>query len=125
VRLATSLVSNDAVESATARLLAHLPAGSRPMRLDSQGKYALVALDQADAFVRLPVARRTPESIWDHAAGVIVCAQAGCTVTDARGKPLDFGLGPTLAANRGVIAAPPPLHAELLRALHELDLSEP
>lgn len=120
--LASSLVTNDEVKHATQRVLARLRPGSREVLLDSQAKYAAVALGQADAFLRLPLARRTPEAIWDHAAGVIVCLEAGCLVTDARGRGLDFGVGTTLSNNRGVIAARPAVHAELLAALAELGL---
>jgi len=122
VVLASSLVSNDEVRRATDRVIARLRPGSREVQLDSQTKYAAVALGQADAFLRLPMARRTPEAIWDHAAGVIVCQEAGCVVTDARGRDLDFGVGATLSRNRGVIAARPAVHGELRAVLAELGL---
>lgn len=40
-------------------------------------------------------------------------------VTDGAGKPLDFGLGKTLRANKGVVAAPANVHAEVIRAVRE------
>ncbi len=122
VVLVSSLVENDEVTRATARVLERLPEGSRRIRIDSQAKYALVAMGLADAFLRLPLARKKPESIWDHAAGVVVCSEAGGIVTDARGRVLDFGAGMTLSRNRGVIAAGPDLHRELAAVLADLGL---
>jgi 3'(2'), 5'-bisphosphate nucleotidase len=120
--LASSVVSSEPVDRATERVLARLPAGSSQERLDSQAKYALVALGLADAFLRLPVARRSAEWIWDHAAGVVVCREAGARVTDAGGRELDFGAGLTLSKNRGVVAASPAVHGKLLSILAELGL---
>jgi len=45
-------------------------------------------------------------------------------VTDASGKPLDFGLGKTLKANKGIIATPANVHAEVIKAVKE-ELEKP
>ncbi|KAJ2464758.1 3'(2'),5'-bisphosphate nucleotidase, partial [Coemansia sp. RSA 2320] len=45
------------------------------------------------------------EKIWDHASGNIIIHEAGGRVSDVNGKPLDFSLGRTLTANKGVVAA--------------------
>ena len=57
------------------------------------------------------------ECIWDQAAGAIVVEEAGGRITDLRGRPLDFGQGRTLAANRGVCASNGRLHDAALEAL--------
>ena len=88
------------------------------LRLDSQCKYLVVARGQADAYVRLPLGERR-EKVWDHAAGALVAAEAGCVVTDADGQPLDFTHGATLAANRGVVCASAAWHPRVLEALRQ------
>lgn len=98
---------------------------SEPARIDSQCKYALVARGQADVFIRRPRQVGYVDKIWDHAPGYLIAKQAGCTVTDSDGRPLDFGLGSGLTANRGILAAPPGVHPKVidaLRALGELRL---
>lgn len=89
----------------------------RSVRIDSQCKYAVVARGQADAYLRLPKSETYVEKIWDHAAGSIVATEAGCTVSDVRGEPLDFSRGRRLENNRGVVVATASLHNKLIRAL--------
>jgi HAL2 family 3'(2'),5'-bisphosphate nucleotidase len=91
--------------------------GLRPqvLRIDSQCKYAVVARGQAEAYIRAARAGHA-EWIWDHAAGALMAAEAGCRVTDLGGRPLDFGAGRRLVANRGVLCARPDLHRRLLDA---------
>lgn len=43
--------------------------------------------------------------------------EAGGTVTDVRGAPLDFSHGRSLSENRGVVATNGALHAQVLRAV--------
>ena len=78
------------------------------MRLDSQAKYAVVARGEAEAYLRLPTRADYREKIWDHAAGVLIVEEAGGTVTDITGRPLEFTHGRDLAANRGVIVTQRP-----------------
>jgi 3'(2'), 5'-bisphosphate nucleotidase len=93
-----------------------------PARLDSQAKYAVVARGQADAYIRLPTRKGYVERIWDHAAGALIASEAGCAVTDAVGKPLDFSQGRGLEKNRGILAAPPRVHGLLLGAITEMGI---
>lgn len=92
---------------------------AEPLRLDSQAKYAMLASGAAELLFRL-ISPKMPdykEKIWDQAAGLIVCEEAGGMVTDLDGKPLDFTHGRTLAANRGVLASNTHLHEAALSAL--------
>ena len=82
----------------------------------------VVARGQADAYLRLPTSYTYVEKIWDHAAGMLVAQEAGAVVTDIDGKALDFSRGAGLSANRGVVCAPPALHAALLGAITRLDI---
>jgi HAL2 family 3'(2'),5'-bisphosphate nucleotidase len=94
-----------------------------PVRMDSQAKYALLGAGRGDIYLRLLSPSRPDyrEKIWDQAAGSLIVQEAGGQVTDLGGKALDFGLGRTLAANRGILASNGRLHPaalEALRAIH-------
>jgi 3'(2'), 5'-bisphosphate nucleotidase len=78
--------------------------------MDSQCKYALVARGDSDLVVRLPRGSGHRESVWDHASGTLIAAEAGALVSDALGQELDFSHGSELAANLGVLCVAP-LHA--------------
>lgn len=87
--------------------------------LDSQAKYAVLAGGHADVLLRL-ISPKNPdyrECIWDQAAGSLVVEEAGGRVTDLDGRPLDFGRGKRLEANRGVCATNGALHDSVLSAL--------
>ncbi len=122
----------ESVESAhskqddTARILARLAEGGQPSReparLDSQAKYAVTARGQADAYLRLPTKKDYVERIWDHAAGALVATEAGCFVTDIRGRALDFSQGRGLERNKGVVCAPPRVHGLILGAIEALGI---
>lgn len=88
-----------------------------PLRMDSQCKYAAVARGDASIYLRLPTRADYEERIWDHAAGWMVIHEAGGEVTDVDGRPLDFGLGRTLRANRGVVATNGRIHDAVIAAV--------
>lgn len=52
------------------------------------------ALSRGDAalFLRFPAATYR-EKIWDHAAGAVIVTEAGGSISDAGGAPLDFSKG--------------------------------
>jgi HAL2 family 3'(2'),5'-bisphosphate nucleotidase len=97
-------------------------ASGEPSRLDGQGKYAVVARGQVDAHTRLPRKRPYVERIWDHAPGALIASEAGCSVTDARGDPLDFGHGRGLERNVGIVVAPPALHGRIVAEIAKRQL---
>ncbi|MBP7865137.1 MAG: 3'(2'),5'-bisphosphate nucleotidase [Acidobacteria bacterium] len=103
----------------TGRIAHRLGLAAPPLRMDSQCKYAAVAGGQADIYLRIPPRDGFRENAWDHAAGWVVITEAGGTVTDLRGEPLDFSRGPTLDANFGILATNGRLHASLLSVLME------
>lgn len=88
-----------------------------PLRMDSQAKYAVVARGETEIYLRLPTRADYREKIWDHAAGVLIVAEAGGIVSDVDGLALDFTRGSELAANRGVIVANGPLHPRVVAAV--------
>ncbi len=94
---------------------------SKPsVRMDSQAKYGSIARGAGDIYLRLPVSATYQEKIWDHAAGDLIVREAGGEVTDSLGKRLDFSIGRTLAANKGVVAAPKAVHAAVLEVVKEV-----
>lgn len=89
----------------------------KPIRMDSQAKYALVARGDVEIYFRLPRGGDYTERIWDHAAGMLVVEEAGGRVTDVHGEPLDFGHGPLLSENYGIVATNGRFHDAVLQVL--------
>lgn len=116
VRSCESVESGHSKQDLSVELLAAIGAPGKPARLDSQCKYVVVARGGADIYMRLPVKADYREKIWDHAAGALVAAEAGARVCDVDGKPLDFGHGRELVANRGVFAGHPAIVEQLVAA---------
>ncbi|MCY4047124.1 MAG: hypothetical protein OXF42_03315 [Candidatus Dadabacteria bacterium] len=117
-------------ESARAREQAYADTGEimrraggrgRSVRMDGQGKYALIAEGRADVYIRVPNRRRR-ESVWDHAAGTAIAEAAGARVADFDGDALDFGAGRTLPKNRGIVAARGGVFEKVLRAIKDAGL---
>lgn len=103
------------------RLVEMLGIRARPVRMDSQTKYALIAAGVGDVLLRSsPPRNRYAPKIWDHAAGTLVVEEAGGTVSDLQGCELDFSVGRTLARNDGVLATNRELHAPVLDALRRI-----
>lgn len=94
-----------------------------PFRLDSQAKYAVVARGDAEIYLRLTKHTGYVEQIWDHAAGALVVQEAGGTVTDLNGRPLDFRRGTRLDRNVGIVATNGRLHDQVLSALSDVLVS--
>ena len=119
LRFAESFVSAHGDHGTQGAIAEQLGIAEPPIRMDSQTKYGLVARGDAAIYLRLPNPA-TPdyrECIWDHAAGTLVVEEAGGTVTDAAGKPLNFLAGRRLTENRGVVATNGSLHAQVLEAI--------
>lgn len=120
IRIARSVEKAHSDASITDRLLAQAGIAADSLRIDSQCKYALLAAARADIYLRVPTSPARRELIWDHAAGALIAAEAGITVSDLAGKPLDFSHGRRLELNTGILAARPDLHPRLLDAVRSL-----
>jgi HAL2 family 3'(2'),5'-bisphosphate nucleotidase len=120
LRLCESVESAHTAHDCSAQLIHTLGITAPPVRLDSQAKYGVVARGDAELYLRLPTRPGYREKIWDHAAGVLVVQEAGGTVTDVDGRPLDFARGRELAANRGVVVSHGPHHALVVETLRKL-----
>lgn len=116
-RLCESVESAHTAHDLSEKVITSLGISDDVLRIDSQAKYAAVALGQAGLYLRLPVKKGYREKIWDHAAGLAVIQAAGGRVTDLNGNELDFSKGETLETNRGVIASNGTLHHAALAAL--------
>ncbi len=99
-----SVESGHTAHGRSARIVELLGSTAEPFRMDSQCKYAAVSRGQASIYLRLPTRPGYEEKIWDHAAGVIVLTEAGGSVCDTFGRPLNFSIGRTLKENKGVVA---------------------
>ncbi|MGB2896544.1 MAG: 3'(2'),5'-bisphosphate nucleotidase [Anaerolineales bacterium] len=105
------------------QIIDRLHTAHRPVLMDSQAKYALMAAGKGDLLFRLlsPEQPGYVEKIWDQAAGSIIVEEAGGKVTDLRGTPLDFSHGRGLIENIGVLASNGCLHDDALGILRSLD----
>ncbi|MDY7016311.1 MAG: 3'(2'),5'-bisphosphate nucleotidase [Cyanobacteriota bacterium] len=105
-----------------AALAARLGFPQPPLEMDSQAKYGAIARGQADLYLRIPRPEFATlrEKIWDHAAGAIVVSEAGGTMTDLDGLPLDFSAGSKLYNNRGIVASNGVIHEQVVAALKSL-----
>ncbi len=120
IRMCESVEAAHTAQGESAVVAKELGIMARPVRIDSQAKYAVLALGGAELYLRIPTNPRRREKIWDHAAGSIVVTEAGGAVTDLDGVPLDFGRGRTLSINRGIVATNGRVHDKVLRALRGL-----
>ncbi len=118
-RFAESVESTHGDSDAHSKIAEALGITESPVRMDSQAKYGVVARGEASLYIRLPNPAYPDyrECIWDHAAGVIVVQEAGGTVTDANGAPLNFLTGKRMHENRGIVATNGKLHKHVLNAL--------
>ena len=107
-------------QGTAARIAQGLGITKPSVRMDSQAKYGSIARGAGDVYLRLPTSKTYQEKIWDHAAGDLIVREAGGQVTDTTGSRLDFGVGRTLADNKGVIAAPKAVHAQVLKVVQDV-----
>jgi 3'(2'), 5'-bisphosphate nucleotidase len=115
-----SVESGHSNQSESARIAEGLGITKPSVRMDSQAKYGSIARGAGDIYLRLPTSKTYQEKIWDHAAGDLIVREAGGQVTDTTGKRLDFSHGRTLAANKGVVAAPAAVHGQVLKVVQEV-----
>lgn len=91
-----------------------------PLLIDSQCKYAVVARGDSDVYLRYS-GLTYKECIWDHAPGVIIVEEAGGSVEDMSGKPLDFSLGRKLTGNVGLVVTNSKLRDTVFKSIEKID----
>lgn len=79
--------------------------GVELLSMDSQAKYAALAIGRADLYPRKPSRWFGHFFCWDHAAGALLVSETGGVVTDLAGKAMDWTRGERLNDNRGIFAA--------------------
>ena len=84
-----------------------VPPVDRHFRSSLAWRLCLAASGRFDAMLTLREAWS-----WDIAAGALIASEAGCTVTDRTGAPLDFRAVPPRTP--GCVVAPPALHGGLI-----------
>jgi 3'(2'), 5'-bisphosphate nucleotidase len=119
-RFCESVESGHSSHGDAAKIAELLGITAESVRMDSQAKYAAVARGEASIYLRLPTSAEYREKIWDHGGGSIVVEEAGGTVTDAFGKPLDFTHGRKLEQNRGIIATNGAIHEQVVAAVGQV-----
>ena len=121
-RFAESFESTHGDSDAHAKIANALGITESPVQMDSQAKYGIVSRGEASLYIRLPNPAFPDyrECIWDHAAGMIVVEEAGGTVTDANGAPLNFLTGKRMHENRGIVATNGKIHQHVLKTLAKL-----
>lgn len=112
-----SVESGHTSHSRAEKIRESLGVQAEPFRIDSQCKYAAVALGLADIYLRLPKSLEYKEKIWDHAAGYLVVTKAGGSVTDTLGRNIDFTTPPLLMNDLGVVASGRLDHQKLIEAV--------
>ena len=118
-RYAESVEAGHSAQDVAARIAERLGVTAPPVRMDSQVKYAVVARGEASIYLRVPHGEYR-ENVWDHAAGAIIIREAGGVVSDVDGRPLDFTTGRRLTRNRGIVAAPAAIHAQVVSAVRSV-----
>jgi 3'(2'), 5'-bisphosphate nucleotidase len=121
LRFAESVVSAHGDQDRQRKIAQAVGITSPPLRMDSQAKYGAVARGDASLYLRLPSPKYPGyrEKIWDHAAGAIIVEEAGGTVTDMHGQPLDFASDYLMHNNQGVIVSNSHRHQAVIEALSE------
>jgi len=90
-----------------------------PTRMDSQAKYCALSRGDGGIYLRLPATSGYVEKIWDHAPGSLLVEEAGGVISDAHGRPLNFGLGRELLENHGVVAVGKGAQLKVLAAVKQ------
>jgi len=115
-----SLESSHSSQIDSEKLREILNMSTRPIRVDSQCKYGLVARGDASIYWRIPKGFKYIEKVWDHAAGWLIVKEAGGHVTDVFGNPLDFSVGRSLERNSGIVATSGKIHSDVISAIKQV-----
>lgn len=121
-----SLAARNQQHFSTLQLSAALPGRPEAYRIDSQYKYALVAENAVDFFIRLPFSSTRSYS-WDHAPGAFLVEEAGGIVSDISGAPLCYNPETLTLQNHSIILASGnrSIHEKVLQVLrHQIAYSD-
>jgi 3'(2'), 5'-bisphosphate nucleotidase len=80
----------------------------------TQMRYVALAVGGCTAIIKIPRKKSYRSCLWDHAGGMLIAHEVGCTITDLHGNPVDCGLGRTLSGAYGLVVAPEKVHSQVL-----------
>ena len=122
MRFVESYESSHSDQGTQLQIARILEMGREPVQMDSQVKYGVVSIGEAEVYVRIPNpgTRDYKEKIWDHAAGSLIVEEAGGTASDIFGHKLDFSAGKTLARNTGILVCVPNIQPRLVQIIGQL-----
>ncbi|KAI9044239.1 inositol monophosphatase family protein [Aspergillus affinis] len=86
----------------------------------AQLRYIAIAVGGCNTLIKIPRKASYRSKIWDHAGGMLIAQEVGCTVSDLAGNPVDCSLGRTLAECYGMIIAPTSIHGRLVEAVKHI-----
>ncbi|KAE8148405.1 hypothetical protein BDV25DRAFT_158381 [Aspergillus avenaceus] len=86
----------------------------------AQLRYIAIAVGGCNVSVKIPRKAAYRSKMWDHAGGMLIAQELGCTVSDLAGNPVDCGLGRTLAGCYGMIVAPASIHGRLVEGVKQI-----
>jgi 3'(2'), 5'-bisphosphate nucleotidase len=89
------------------------------LSLDSQAKYAALAIGAADIYPRKPSRSFGKFYCWDHAPGALIVEEAGGIATDLAGKEFDWSCGDRMKENWGIFASSTPEAQETYRQIFQ------
>lgn len=82
-------------------------------------RWLLLALGVGNATWWAYKSRDRLGKIWDHAGAMLLFEEVGGKVTDIDGRPINLFAGRKMVGNYGFVAAPAPLHGDVLEAVRE------
>ncbi|KAF2117510.1 hypothetical protein BDV96DRAFT_643883 [Lophiotrema nucula] len=87
-----------------------------------QMKYVSLVLGASDVHLRIPKTKDRFTMVWDHAGGHLLFTEAGGTIKDFDGKPIDFGQGRYLKGdtNYGMVCAAPWCFDTVMKAVKDV-----
>ena len=115
-----SLESSHSSQNHSERVRQILSMSTKPIRVDSQCKYGLIARGDASIYWRIPKGSKYAEKVWDHAPGWLIVEEAGGCVTDVLGNPIDFSVGRSLECNSGIVATNGKIHRDVITAIKQV-----
>lgn len=86
----------------------------------SQMRYIAIAVGECNTLIKILCEDSHRSCVWDHAGGMLIVQEIGCTITDLAGNPVSCGQGRTLAGAYGLVVAPTPIHGRVLAAVQEV-----
>lgn len=83
-------------------------------------RWTVLAMGLGNTTIQIYKSRQRLAKIWDHAGAMLLYEETGGKITDVDGRPLNWTAGRKFVRNYGFVAAPPGIHAEVLKEIHSV-----